>query len=63
MIGEGKESYLGDGLYARFDGFIIWLRAPLSGGDHFVGLEPRVFNELIGFARRAGFVLPAEDKE
>jgi hypothetical protein len=28
------EVYLGDGLYASFDGYQIRLRAPREGGDH-----------------------------
>jgi hypothetical protein len=45
-----NEEYLGDGLYASFDGWIIWLRAPRDEGDHYVGLEPEVlkaFNDYI----------------
>jgi hypothetical protein len=34
------ETYLGDGLYASFDGWHVVLRAPRQGGDHFVALEP-----------------------
>ncbi|MCB0359252.1 MAG: hypothetical protein KDD44_06440 [Bdellovibrionales bacterium] len=34
-----QETYLGDGLYARYDGFGIWLRAPRLEGDHLVYLE------------------------
>jgi hypothetical protein len=41
-----KEVYLGDGLYASFDGFMITLRAPRSNGDHWVGLEPEVYREF-----------------
>lgn len=48
------EIYLGDGLYASFDGFMIMLRAPRLGGDHYVGLEPAVFAELLSFAQRHG---------
>jgi hypothetical protein len=44
-----KEQYLGDGLYASFDGYHIWLRAPREGGDHIVGLEPAVWNALVNF--------------
>jgi hypothetical protein len=35
-----RETYLGDGLYASFDGWQIRLRAPREGGvDHEVFLE------------------------
>jgi hypothetical protein len=43
------ETYLGDGLYASFDGWHIVLRAPREGGDHWVGLEPAVFRELMRY--------------
>ncbi len=46
------ESYLGDGLYATFDGWQMILRAPRDDGDHWVGLEPETFAALIRFALR-----------
>jgi hypothetical protein len=45
-----NEAYLGDGLYASFDGFSIKLRAPREHGDHEVYLEPDM---LIGLIRTA----------
>src|SRR5258708_38413754 len=47
-----KEIYLGDGLYASFDGFMITLRAPRENGDHLVMLEPEVFAALVEFQKR-----------
>ena len=44
-----NETYIGDGLYASFDGFSIWLRAPRELGDHVVALEPQVWRELQKF--------------
>lgn len=44
--GEGQEAYLGDGLYASFDGWQVILRAPREGGDHWIGLEPEVYRKL-----------------
>lgn len=46
------DSYLGDGLYASFDGFQIVLTAPRVsfGADHFVALEPSVFSALLRYA-------------
>jgi len=41
-----NETYLGDSLYASFDGWQITLRAPREGGDHWVSLEPAVLNEF-----------------
>lgn len=37
-----NETYLGDGLYASFDGYQIRLRAPWRGGDQIVYLNPEV---------------------
>jgi hypothetical protein len=48
------ESYLGDGLYASFDGFAFTLRAPRENGDHFVILEPLVLREFIAFVNLTG---------
>ena len=39
-------SYLGDGLYASFDGFNIWLSAERDGMTHRVALEPSTWNSL-----------------
>jgi hypothetical protein len=47
-----KEEYLGDGLYASFDGYMITLRAPRDHGDHWIGLEPEVYKALERFAKR-----------
>jgi len=41
-----KETYLGDGCYASFDGFQICLRAPRENGDHLIYLEPIVITAL-----------------
>lgn len=43
-----SEEYLGDGLYASFDGYMVTLRAPRENGDHYVCLEPEV---LVAFMR------------
>ena len=43
------ETYLGDGLYASFDGYRINLRAPRDGGDHWVSLDPDAFDALMEF--------------
>jgi hypothetical protein len=52
-----NERYLGDGLYASYDGFAIWLRAPRSGGDHYVCLEPIMFEQLIRYAVHVGWTI------
>jgi len=49
------ESYLGDGLYATFDGWQIILQTPRNDAprrvsDHWVALEPDTFMSLVRFA-------------
>lgn len=41
-----EDRYLGDGVYASWDGFQIWLTT--QTGDK-IALEPEVFQELIKF--------------
>lgn len=41
-----RETYLGDGLYARFDGYQIDLRAPRETGDDHCYLDPTVAQNL-----------------
>lgn len=55
MIDKPAETYLGDGLYASFDGFQFVLRAPRPDGDreiyHWVALEPAVLEAFMRFVR------------
>jgi hypothetical protein len=46
-----NEQYLGDGLFASFDGWQFCLRAPRQGGDHLVYLEPHVLASFIAYVR------------
>lgn len=46
------ESYLGDGLQARFDGWQIILSTPRANGNNWVALEPETYTNLIRFAER-----------
>lgn len=52
--------YLGDGLYAQFDGFQFILYADRENGRHWVALEPFVFDALIQFAMRLGVYSPEQ---
>ena len=47
-----EETHLGDGLYASFDGWTIWLRAPREGGDHIVALDTRTYAALVAYAQK-----------
>jgi hypothetical protein len=49
---EEGETYLGDGLYASFDGYQIKLRAPRDDGDSEVFLDSSVFTALEDFASK-----------
>lgn len=46
-----RETYLGDGLYASFDGWQFALRAPRDGGNDFVYLEPSTLEAFERFVR------------
>lgn len=51
-----NETYLGDGLYASFDGWQIKLRAPREDGDECVYMEDGVIDALLKYIEhvRAG---------
>ena len=49
----GNEFYLGDGLYASFDGFQIRLRAPRERGDDEIYLDPYTWQALVEWRGRA----------
>ena len=49
--GEEVEVFLGDGLYAGFDGFYFTLRAPRANGDHWVALDPAVLRAFDAFRK------------
>lgn len=42
------ETYLGDAVYASFDGYQIWLRT-CDNNDHRIALEPPVLDALFQF--------------
>lgn len=48
-----RETYLGDGLYARDDGFHFWLRAERGGDDHEVALDGTTLDEFLRYIERA----------
>lgn len=57
---NAPETYLGDGLYASFGGWSIWLRAPRDNGDHLVAMELPIFRAFVWgtTARRVGTKKP-----
>jgi hypothetical protein len=46
-----RERYIGDGVYASFDGFNIWLRTQRETGWHEIALEPEVLDALLAYAK------------
>jgi hypothetical protein len=46
--------YVGDGVYAGFDGFGVWLAVNNSDRDHRIYLEPEVLRALNQYAARFG---------
>ena len=48
---DKAETYLGDGLYASYDGWMVTLRAPRLDGDHWVGLEPATLRTLLRYLK------------
>jgi len=41
--------YLGDGVYASFDGWQVWLTTDRLEGQHSIALEPSVFADLMKY--------------
>jgi hypothetical protein len=53
-------NYLGDGVYADFDGYQIELKANSHDNPtDVIYLEPSVFESLLRYARRMGFKIPS----
>lgn len=46
------ETYIGDGLYASFDGFHFCLRAPRVEGDYVIYLGPTVAVNFTAYAQQ-----------
>ena len=54
-MSEPEKVYLGDGAYAFFDGFTIWLTTENGiRGTNVVALEPEVYKSLVRFATKNG---------
>ncbi|MFA5897677.1 MAG: hypothetical protein WC829_01060 [Hyphomicrobium sp.] len=47
-----EETYMGDGVYASFDGYQIKLRAPRAEGDHEIYLEPGVYGAVRAYGAK-----------
>lgn len=48
---DQKDAYLGDGVYASFDGYQIWLAVDHHENKQ-VAIEPKVMRQLLSYASR-----------
>jgi hypothetical protein len=57
-----RAQYLGDAVYASFDGYQIWLTTG-DGNDQRIALEPDVFRALIAYEKRLRDEISARNAE
>lgn len=61
-----EKKYLGDGVYASFDGFQVWLYTDgYVGNEHVqqsIAIEPAVFQELLQFVGPIWFDKAEDEK-
>ena len=50
--------YLGDAVYASYDGFHIWLHLDSHLNPRLIALEPQVLDNLVAFAIRVNGQVP-----
>lgn len=50
--------YLGDGVYADFDGYQVWCETLVDGRAHRIAFEPETLAALVDFDRQARTPLP-----
>ena len=48
--------YLGDGVYAEYDGFQVWLKVEGFNADNRIAIEPTVFDALCRYYAEIGVV-------
>ena len=46
-----QKHYIGDGAFVHFDGFHFILSTRREDGEHWIGLEPPVFEELLKYRK------------
>jgi hypothetical protein len=55
-----RHEYLGDGVYASFDGYHVWLHVGDHRNEPVVALEPEVLDSLAGYAKRLALAQRAQ---
>ena len=58
-----EDQYLGDGVYASFDGYHTWLDLRAQDTTTKIALEPAVVLRLIEYAVEAGVIKAREEEE
>lgn len=53
-----EETYMGDGVYASFDGYQIKLRAPRMEGNSEIFLEPNVYDAVRAYGAKIWELAP-----
>lgn len=57
------DRYIGDGVYASYDDYHIWLDLRAQDRTTRIALEPNVVMELIQYAIDVGVIKPREDSD
>lgn len=52
---ENNDKHLGDGVYASFDGYQIWLAAN-NHNNKVIAIDPHVMTQLIRYALQMGLI-------
>lgn len=52
-----NKTYIGDGVYAWFDGYQIWLYTERESGIHEIALDYRTFEALFHYGHTLGFTV------
>lgn len=63
MINLKLQRYLGDGVYAGFDGYQYWIYADRDGQRHSIALEPGTFTALFGWVGDVRRLIAAHGKD
>lgn len=53
MSNEYEEVYIGDGVYARWDGFSVLLKTERDNGTHYIYLEPAHVERIVKLVDQA----------
>lgn len=54
MPADFERTYLGDGVYVSFDGYMILLETERERGTERIYLEPEVWDQLVRYAATLG---------